>query len=109
MTIADLDSNSSISYAHSSDFNHLFYTPISSKKLPKWWFSNVYPECAASYHTPNEKSSPNEAQSPDVYPNYTASYHTTTEKSSPHKAQSLMRDVIPLQDNLCILYLLIIC
>ena len=54
--------DSPISYARSSDFNPLFYTPITSKKMPKWWFPDVYPQYANSYHTPT--SSPYQTQSP---------------------------------------------
>ena len=60
------DQDSPISYAHSSDFNPLVYTPITSKKLPKWWFPHVYPQYASSYHTPTENSSPCQAQSPET-------------------------------------------
>lgn len=44
---------SDISYARSSDFNPLIYSPITSKKMPKFWFPDVYPKYARSYHTPS--------------------------------------------------------
>jgi hypothetical protein len=71
------------SYAHSSDFNPLRYTPIASKKLPKWWFPDVYPQYAPSYHSPTEKSSSPEHQNPETR--------------------------VPLQDDLYVLVLLMPC
>lgn len=71
--MAELPSNhetleSPTSYAHSSDFNPLFYTPITSKKLPKRLFPDVYPQYAGhTSHTPTETSSPHQASSPKRY------------------------------------------
>jgi hypothetical protein len=54
------------SYAHSSDFNPLVYTPITSKKLPKRLFPDVYPQYAG-HSSPTETSSPQQALSPKTY------------------------------------------
>jgi hypothetical protein len=52
--------DSPISYARSSDFNPLIYTPITIKKLPKWLFPDVYPQYADVHDTPILESSPDD-------------------------------------------------
>jgi len=64
MTPKSEDLSSETSYCHSSDFNLLHYTPISSKKLPKRWFPDRFPQYA-DYQTP-EKSTQSGSFSPST-------------------------------------------
>ncbi len=63
--------DSDISYAHSEDFNLLIYTPITSKRMPKFWFPDIYPQSqhngTSSCYTPNTKSSTQQASSPNEH------------------------------------------
>jgi len=65
MTSKSENLSSETSYCHSSDFNLLHYTPIgSSKKLPKRWFPDLFPQYA-DYQTP-EKSTQSRSFSPST-------------------------------------------
>jgi hypothetical protein len=61
--------DSDISYVHSEDFNLLTYTPITSKRIPKFWFPDIYPQHngTSSCYTPNTKSLPQQASSPNEH------------------------------------------
>jgi hypothetical protein len=101
-TSDDLDSE--VSYCRTSDFNHLYYTPISKKKWPKFLFPERWPQYARD-NTPSQSShsnlsSPNfQPSSPIANPGFSlltynsvaprADYHTPSpDKPQPNTSAS---------------------